>query len=212
MNNPNLDIKKIVVGPLASNCYIIWDKKSNEGAVIDPGYDAEKIIKIIDEYKIKVKSILLTHGHFDHIGGLAKLKFNTKADIFAHKDDLFFIQHGKESANRWGFNIDQPPKPDVFLKDGDIIKIGNIKLNVIHTPGHSPGGLCYLYDGIIFVGDTLFQGSIGRTDFKDGSIVDLTNSIRNRLYSLPDDTKVYTGHGPETTIGFEKKYNAFVKK
>lgn len=154
---------------------------------------------------------MITHGHFDHVGAIAALKKELNVDFLAHKEDLSFIEKGKDAAKRWGIYIDQPPKPDLFIKDGEIISVGRFNLKVIHTPGHSPGGVCYLYDKVLFSGDTLFQGSIGRTDFRNGSLSELIKSIKEHLYLLPDDTVVYPGHGPLTTIGDEKKYNAFVR-
>jgi len=211
MSSSKLQVEPLIVGPLFSNCYIIYDDAEKLGAVIDPGDDAEIILTKVKELDVSIKYILATHGHFDHIGAVAELKTALGADFLAHQDDFFFIEDGKNAALRWGVNIQQPPKPDRFIKDGDKIKIGKFEFKVIHTPGHSPGGVCFLYDRMLFGGDTLFQGSIGRTDFRKGSFEDLKNSIRKRLYSLPDDTIVYTGHGPITTIGNEKKYNAFVR-
>jgi hydroxyacylglutathione hydrolase len=211
MSSSKLQVEPLIVGPLFSNCYIIYDDAEKLGAVIDPGDDAEIILTKVKELDVSIKYILATHGHFDHIGAVAELKIALGADFLAHQDDFFFIEDGKNAALRWGVNIQQPPKPDRFIKDGDKIKIGKFEFKVIHTPGHSPGGVCFLYDRMLFGGDTLFQGSIGRTDFRKGSFEDLKNSIRKRLYSLPDDTIVYTGHGPITTIGDEKKYNAFVR-
>jgi hydroxyacylglutathione hydrolase len=204
-------VETLIVGPLCSNCYILWDEGIKQGLIIDPGDDAEVILKAVKKLGIKIKYILATHGHFDHVGAVAPLKRELKAEFLAHKDDFFFIEDGKNAASRWGIDIEQPPKPDMFIKDGDKIKIGKFHLEVIHTPGHSPGGISFLYDKMLFGGDTLFQGSIGRTDFRKGSFGDLSNSIKTRLYTLPDDTIVYTGHGPITTIGNEKMYNAFVR-
>lgn len=211
MSSSKLQVEPLIVGPLFSNCYIIYDDVEKLGAVIDPGDDAEIILTKVKEIDVEIKYILATHGHFDHIGAVAELKTALGADFLAHQDDFFFIEDGKNAALRWGVDIQQPPKPDRFIKDGDKIKIGKFEFKVIHTPGHSPGGVCFLYNRMLFGGDTLFQGSIGRTDFRKGSFEDLKNSIRKRLYSLPDDTIVYTGHGPITTIGDEKKYNAFVR-
>jgi len=205
------EVETLIVGPLSSNCYIVWDEKEKLGVIIDPGDDAEIIIKRVNDLGIKIKYILATHGHFDHVGGVAKLRKNLKTEFLAHEGDFFFIEDGENAARRWGIAIDQPPKPDRFIKDGEKIKFGKFELKVIHTPGHSPGGVSFLYDRMLFGGDTLFQGSIGRTDFRKGSFEDLSNSIKTRLYTLPDDTIVYTGHGPITTIGDEKKFNAFVR-
>ncbi len=204
-------VEPLIVGPLFSNCYIVWDNELKQGVIIDPGDDSEVILKKVKELRIKIKYILATHGHFDHVGAVAPLKRDLKAEFLSHEGDFFFVEEGKDTANRWGVTIEQPPKPDRFIKNGDKIKFGNIELTVLHTPGHSPGGVSYLYDRMVFSGDTLFQGSIGRTDFWKGSFEDLSQSIKNCLYNLPDDTIVYTGHGPITTIGDEKKYNAFIR-
>ena len=211
MTSSKPQVEPLVVGPLFSNCYIVWDEKKRQGVVIDPGDDAEIILKSIDELNIEIKYILATHGHFDHVGAVAELRRKLGAEFLAHEKDFFFIEDGEKSARRWNINIEQPPKPDRFIKDGEKIRFGEFDLEVIHTPGHSPGGVSFLYDRMLFGGDTLFQGSIGRTDFRQGSFEDITKSIRTRLYSLPDDTVVYTGHGPITTIGDEKKNNAFVR-
>ncbi len=211
MTSFKLQVEPLIVGPLFSNCYIIWDDAVKQGATIDPGDDANIILKKVNELDIKINYILATHGHFDHVGAVASLRRELKADFLAHEGDFFFLKDGLNAANRWGINIEQPPKPDKFIEDGDKIKVGRFELEVIHTPGHSPGGVSFLYDRMLFGGDTLFQGSIGRTDFRKGSFEDLAKSIRTRLYTLPDDTIVYTGHGPVTTIGDEKRYNAFVK-
>jgi len=212
MTSSKPEVETLIVGPLSSNCYIVWDEKEKLGVIIDPGDDAQIIFDRVNDLGIKVKYILATHGHFDHVGGVAKLRKNLKTEFLAHEGDFFFIEDGENAAKRWGIAIEQPPKPDRFIKDGEKIKFGKFELEVICTPGHSPGGVSFLYDRMLFGGDTLFQGSIGRTDFRQGSFEDLSNSIKSRLYTLPDDTIVYTGHGPITTIGDEKKYNAFVRE
>jgi len=211
MVSQKLQVEMLIVGPLASNCYIIWDDKNRTAAIIDPGEDAKDIIKKVDELDIEINYILATHGHFDHVGAVAQLKREIDVEFLAHKGDFFFIEDGKNAARRWGFIIDQPPKPDRFIEDGDIIKIGEHELKVLHTPGHSPGGVSFLHNKMVFCGDTLFQGSIGRTDFRMGSFEELKQSIKSRLYTLPDSTIVYTGHGPSTTIGTEKMFNPFVR-
>ena len=204
-------VEQVIVGPLYSNCYIFWDKQEKIGTVIDPGDETEKILERIEKHDIKIKYIIATHGHFDHVGAVAGVKKATKADFLAHVEDFFFIEDSKNAAIRWGVSIDQPPKPDRYINNGEKIKIGRFELEVLHTPGHSPGGISLLYDEMVFCGDTLFQGSIGRTDFRKGSMNELSNSIKTRLYTLPDDTIVYTGHGPITRIGDEKQFNPFVR-
>lgn len=206
-------IKRLMVGPLQANCYVIGDERTRKGAVIDPGGDGERILAEAREMRLDIEYIIATHGHFDHNAGAAHLKRELpNASFLIHREDLFFVENSTESARRWGISIEQVPDPDRFLEEGDIIGIGDIDLEVLHTPGHSPGGISLLCDDGIFVGDTLFQGSIGRTDFRKGSMIELKSSIRKKLYTLPDDTKVYTGHGPPTTIGDEKKFNMFVRK
>jgi len=211
MSSSKLQVERLVVGPLLSNCYIVWDDGVKQGVIIDPGDDADIILKAVEKLGIEIKYILATHGHFDHVGAVAPLKRELNVEFLAHKDDFFFIEDGENAARRWGVEIEQPPKPDRFIEDGEKIKVGGFELEVLYTPGHSPGGVSFLYDRMVFGGDTLFQGSIGRTDFRKGSFEDLSKSIKIRLYTLPDDTIVYTGHGPVTTIGDEKKYNPFVR-
>lgn len=211
MSSNRIQIEPLIVGPLASNCYILWDKELKQGVIIDPGDDAKLILNTVKTLDIEILYIVVTHGHFDHVGAVAELKEELKIDFLAHREDLIIIKDSKDSARRWGIEISQSPNPDRYITDGDKIKFGKLELSVIHTPGHSPGGVSFLIDRILFSGDTLFQGSIGRTDFRKGSFEDLEKSIKTRLYSLPDETVVYTGHGPITTIGDEKRHNAFVR-
>lgn len=211
MVSSSMRIQHLVVGPLFSNCYLVWDEGPKEGVVIDAGDEGNLILKKVGELGMDVKYILATHGHFDHVAGVAPLKRELDAKFLAHKADMFFIEDGERIAKEWGFVIEQPPNPDEFLEEGRTINFGGLGLRTLLTPGHSPGGVCFLGDGLVFSGDTLFQGSIGRTDFRFGNFKDLEKSIKTRLYSLPDDTIVYTGHGPETKIGIEKKYNGFVR-
>lgn len=206
-----LKVEQLVVGPLYSNCYIVWDDNTGEGVIIDPGDDANDILKRVRELDITVKFILATHGHFDHVGAVAPLRKELNAEFIAHKGDFFFLEDGKNAARRWGVDIEKPPKPDRFLNEGDTIMVGKEKLEVLHTPGHSPGGVSFTHNSMVFCGDTLFQGSVGRTDFRGGSFEEMTESIKTKLYTLPDDTIVYTGHGPSTTIGIEKQFNPFVR-
>ena len=202
-------IKDLTVGPIMANCFIVGCEKTREAAVIDPGDDTDKILMTLAGLKLKVKYIINTHGHFDHVGGNRKMKDATGADILIHSLDAPMLDYLSQSASAWGMNAENSPPPDRMLKDGDEVKFGNITLKVIHTPGHSPGGIALYSDGVVFVGDTLFAGSIGRTDFPGGDFETLLSSIRKKLFVLGDDVRVFTGHGPETTIGAEKKYNPF---
>jgi len=204
-----LIIKKLTVGPIMANCFILGCEETREAVVIDPGDETDRILTVLEESDLKVKYIIDTHGHFDHVGGNKKLKDITGADIMIHVLDAPMLNHLSASAAAWGFSADDSPSPDKILEEGDTITFGNITLKVIHTPGHSPGGISLFSDGYVFVGDTLFAGSIGRTDFPGGDYKTLISNIRNKLFVLGDDVQVFTGHGPETTIGKEKRFNPF---
>lgn len=206
-------LEGLVVGPLGSNCYVIGDPDNKEGAIIDPGGDPEKILEVVNETGLDIKFIIATHGHFDHSAGVKHLKEKLGCDFIAHKEDLSFIREAKRSAFNWGIHIDQVPDPDRNIEGGNILKLGELELKILHTPGHSPGGISIYIEEkkILFSGDTLFFSSIGRTDFRGGSMDTLVHSIKNKLYTLPDDTVVYTGHGEPTTIGDEKRDNFFVR-
>jgi glyoxylase-like metal-dependent hydrolase (beta-lactamase superfamily II) len=202
-------IKDLMVGPIMANCFIVGCENTREAAVIDPGDESDKILLALAGLKLKVKYIINTHGHFDHVGGNKRMKEATGADILIHSLDAPMLDYISRSASAWGMNAENSPPPDLMLKDGDKVIFGDISLKVIHTPGHSPGGISLYSDGFVFVGDTLFAGSIGRTDFPGGDFDTLISSIRKKLFVLGDDVRVFAGHGPETTIGTEKKFNPF---
>ncbi len=203
-------IKSLTVGPIMANSFILGCEQTKEAAVIDPGDETDRILLSLAESKLRVRYIINTHGHFDHVGGNKKLKNATHADLMIHALDAPMLQHLSATASNWGLSADDSSPPDQELKDNDTIAFGTIELKVIHTPGHSPGGISFYTDGCVFVGDTLFQGSIGRSDFPGGDHETLISSIREKLFVLGDDVRVFPGHGPETTIGQEKKYNPFV--
>ena len=203
-------IKSLVVGPIMANCFILGCEKTKAAAVIDPGDDTDNILISLAESALTVKYIINTHGHFDHVGGNNRLKSATGAEIVIHPLDAHMLNSLSSMAAAWSLPTEDSPPPDRMVEDGDTISFGNITLTVIHTPGHSPGGISLYGDGNVFVGDTLFAGSIGRTDFPGGDYGILISSIRNKLLVLGDAVRVFTGHGPDTTIGREKKYNPFV--
>lgn len=205
-------VEKLVVGPIAANCFIIGDEDTKIGAIIDPGGEGDMIASRVEEMGLDIKYIIATHGHFDHNAGMKKIRESIDAPFMIHKDDESFIEESKSSAERWGLLVDQVPEADQYIEDGEVLNVGGLKLKIIHCPGHSPGGISIYIESekVLFSGDTLFFRSIGRTDFREGSLEDLQDSIRNKLYKLPDDTVVYTGHGEETTIGEEKRGNMFV--
>jgi glyoxylase-like metal-dependent hydrolase (beta-lactamase superfamily II) len=204
-------IKRLIVGPLQTNTYIIGDSATKQGIVIDPGDEPDRILEVIEDNGLKINEIICTHAHFDHIGAAGDIKKQTGARILIHRAELESYQLAKDQAAFWGYDVDDLPQPDGFIDEGDEIQVGNINFKVLHTPGHSEGGICLYGEGIIITGDTIFQGSVGRTDFPGGSIEKLRQSFK-RLLELPEDTKVFSGHGPETTIGREKEMNLFVNE
>jgi len=205
-----LIIKELVVGPLMANCFIFGCAETKEGVVIDPGGDADRILFSLSDSELKVKYIINTHGHFDHVSANGKIKDATGADILIHPLDAPMLGSLSTNAAFFGISVENSPPCDQTIEEGDTVSFGKITLKVIHTPGHTPGGISLYTDKIIFVGDTLFAGSIGRTDFPGGDFNTLISSIRTKLFKMDDDVRVFSGHGPETSIGSEKRFNPFV--
>lgn len=204
-------IKTLAVGPIMANCFVVGCENTKSAVVIDPGDEADKILMTLAESQLTVKYIINTHGHFDHVGANKRLKEATGADILIHQDDAFMLEHISSASMAFGLKVEDSPPADRTLADGDTVTFGDITLTVIHTPGHSPGGISLVTDKVVFVGDSLFAGSIGRTDFPGGDYNTLISSIKTKLFPLGDDVKVYTGHGPATAIGQEKRMNPFLK-
>ncbi len=203
-------IKQFVVTIFATNCYVVYCEDTLKGIVIDPGGGEDKILKTIKERGLKIEFIVNTHGHPDHTLGNNKIKSVTGAKIAIHKDDSLMLNSTiSKVASLATFRLPKS-NPDLLLTENYILKFGNISLKVIHTPGHSPGGICLLATDVIFTGDTLFAGSIGRTDIMGGSYKLLMKSIKEKLINLPESIKVYPGHGELTTIEIEKKHNPFL--
>ena len=202
-------VEKVVVGPFASNCYIVGSESDKQGIIIDPGGEANKILKKVSDLGLDIKLIALTHGHVDHVGALKDVKEATNAEVVIHADDVKALRNWA-LAIAFGLFSPMPSSPDRLLNDGDSLDIGALHFEVLHTPGHTKGGICLSGEGVVFSGDTLFNHGIGRTDLPGGNYQQLMNSIRTRLMVLPDDTTVYPGHGPDTTIGAERTGNPFL--
>lgn len=196
-------------GIFQANCYIVGDEKTKNGVIIDPGGDSDGILNQCRNLGLNIKYIILTHGHGDHIGGVYDIKTATGAKILMNKKDEYLIKGGNKALmpilrGIKLFEIDE------YIEEGTLIEEGELSVSVIETPGHTPGGVTFKIDDILITGDTLFKGSIGRTDFEFGSFEEIINSIKTKLLIFRDDTKVFPGHGPSTTIGYEKKFNPFI--
>lgn len=201
-----MQILTLAVGKIMANCYIVWDNEKN-AVVIDPGDEFIKIKNKIIENDLKVRKIIFTHGHFDHISAGKDLKDYTGAEIVAYIDEKIVIENDSYSLGYYMGDIYKRPKVDVFVSENDTISCGSLSFKVIHTPGHTMGGMCLLIDHCLFSGDTIFKYYIGRCDHPTGMLQQLTSSILTKVFSLPDDTIIYPGHGEITNVKFEKQNN-----
>ena len=203
-------VEQIVVGPVATNCYVVADKQEGVGAIIDPGEEPAKIMDVVNKLSVEIAYIINTHGHIDHIGANGRVKELTGAPIMIHEADAGMLTSADRNLSTlMGCEITSPG-PDRILGEGNTIMFGSIKLEVAHTPGHSPGSVCLLGDGLVFSGDTMFFDSIGRTDFPGSSYEDIMNSIKEVLLPLDDDVTVYPGHGPWGRMGEIRVVNPFL--
>jgi glyoxylase-like metal-dependent hydrolase (beta-lactamase superfamily II) len=206
-----LILKSIVVGSFGANCYVVGCEETKEAVVIDPGGEVNLILDELKGKGLKVKYIVNTHGHIDHIGGNDELREATGAQVMIHEQDASMLIEPKLNFSGMMGRQEGFRAADTILKEGDVIEFGTIKLKVLHTPGHTKGGICLLTDGLVFTGDTLFNESIGRTDFPGGDYDSIIKSIKEKLMTLPDETIVYPGHMGDSTIAHERKYNPFLR-
>ncbi len=204
-------LKSLTVGSLEVNCYILACERTKEGIVIDPGDEPQEILRAIASEGVSVREIVATHGHFDHIGSAREVQQALRVPFAIHRDDLFLVENLEDAAALFGVKVGPPPEVTRFLSEEDEVRFGDEALRVLHTPGHSPGGITLLRNGLAIVGDCLFAGGIGRTDMPGQSHATLLASIRDKLLTLDDATEVYPGHGPPTTVGDERRYNPFLK-
>lgn len=206
-------IRRLMVGALQTNCYIVGSETTNEAAIIDPGGSADAILSEVEQLGLTVTSIINTHAHVDHIAANAEIQDATKAHLAIHDLDAASLTDPMASLSFFVGASSTSPTPDQLLKAGDRIQVGTVSLEVLHTPGHTPGSISLWSEAerVVFTGDALFSMGIGRTDFPGGSHETLIRSIREKLFSLPGDTTVYSGHGPETTIQQEKSSNPWLR-
>jgi hydroxyacylglutathione hydrolase len=208
-NEPIIDILEL--GPFFVNCYIVGDPETKIGFIIDPGWDTEKIISHVNQLGLTIENIIITHGHADHIVVLDEVRLHFGARVLIGEKDAPMLLDSNANLSAFTGEQLQTRPADKTLHEGDIISAGNLQFKVLDTPGHSPGSISLYGHGVVFTGDALFLGSIGRTDFPGSSQETLLESIHQKLLTLPDDTIVYSGHGPDTTIGQEKNFNPFIE-
>jgi hydroxyacylglutathione hydrolase len=205
-------IKTLTVGSFAANCYIVGSSETKRGMIIDPGAEAKTILRTVQQMELSISLIVVTHAHIDHVGALHEVqqKTNAKFAIYEVEKGFVFSTPIRMLTSLGVSPVKSPPRPDRLLKDGDVIDLGDLHFEVLYTPGHSSGGICLSGHGVVFSGDTLFNSGVGRTDFPGMSHERLMKSIREKLMVLPDETIVYPGHGPATTIGDERRGNPFL--
>lgn len=202
-------LRLFATGPLETNTYLLADRDTGEALVIDPGGDPGEILAFLAQERLTCRLIVNTHGHFDHVSGNRALKSATGASLLVHEGDVPMLIAAATHARFFMMRAENSPPPDMLLVEQEEVRVGSVSLRVLHTPGHSPGGVTLVAPGVAFCGDLVFHGSVGRTDLPGGSERVLLDSIRRHILTLPDDTVLYPGHGPDTTVGREKKQNPF---
>lgn len=203
-------LESLPTGPLEVNCYILGCEKTRKAVVVDPGGNVEQILALLQRLELNLDLVINTHGHFDHVGGNRQLLESSGVELMLHEADQQLLGLAAEHASLYGLQAELSPEPQKLLQGGEVVTVGELQIKVLHTPGHTPGGICLLVEDQVIVGDTLFAGSIGRTDLPGGNHQQLIDSIREQLLPLPDETVAHPGHGPATSIGREKLYNPFL--
>lgn len=203
-------IKTFVEPPIDNNNYLIVDEKTKDAALIDCSSIDDRIDEEIEKQGANLKYILLTHGHFDHIAGIRPNRFKNNPQIVMHKADLGWLNNANQYLPMFGMPEITIPKVDVFVNDGDTIQLGSLEIKVLHTPGHTQGGVCYLVEGNLFSGDTIFREAVGRCDLEGGNFNQIVESIEDKIFTLPPETVIYPGHGNITSVEWEKEHNRFL--
>lgn len=213
MNDADIIVETIPVGPLQCNCTILGDLVSRKAIVVDPGGDSEILLERLVELNLQVERIIHTHAHLDHFLASGKMKEATGAILALHREDLFLWDMLEDQCRMFGIPFEPPPPPDQWLENEEEIDLNDLQGKALHTPGHTPGSMCFLFESqkLLIAGDTLFQGSIGRTDLWGGDFKKIEKSIQEKLYTLDEETSVITGHGESTSIGHEMRANSFVR-
>ena len=203
-------IKTFVEPPIDNNNYLIIDEETKDAALIDCSSLDDRIDEELEKQGANLKYILLTHGHFDHIAGIRPNRFKSNPQVVMHKADLGWLNNANKYLPMFGMPEITIPKVDIFVDDGDVIKLGNLEIKVLHTPGHTQGGVCYLVDGNLFSGDTIFKEAVGRCDLEGGNFDQIVESIENKIFTLPPETTIFTGHGRITSVEWEKEHNKYL--
>jgi glyoxylase-like metal-dependent hydrolase (beta-lactamase superfamily II) len=204
-------VEVVESGPFLENAYLVADRKGGEGYLIDPGEGVDRVVASVERHGVRVKAVINTHAHIDHVQGVAEIVRRFGIPFYLHEEDRFWLDRVQDQAAAFGLSMKELPVFDRPLSEGDLFPFGRSSLRVLHVPGHSPGHVGFAGPGMIFSGDLLFAGSIGRTDFEGGSLPALLRSVREKLYPLGDQTIVYPGHGPSTTVGRERRSNPFLQ-
>jgi hydroxyacylglutathione hydrolase len=207
----SIEVTLVVTGPFVENSYVVHDPQTLDAVIIDPGDDPGRIVRTVEQLGAKPLAVLLTHGHIDHVGAVARILEKFPVPLVCHEADQHWLDGVEAQGRMFGLRTSAVPRPTRYVRDGETLTFGSLTFQVLHTPGHSAGGVCYLSGKTLFAGDTLFEGSIGRSDFPDGSHEQLIESIVERILPLGDDVTVYSGHGPETTVGRERRTNPFLR-